>query len=41
MVINILEEAILLGRHDGIGDVMAAERLERAKAPLVPAVVWG
>ena len=42
MAINILEEAILLGRHDGIGDVMAAaERLERAKAPLVSAVVWG
>jgi hypothetical protein len=33
MAINILEEAILLGRDDGIGDVMAAaERLERAKA---------
>jgi len=42
MAINILEEAILLGRHDGIGDVMAAaERLERAKPPLVSAVVWG
>ena len=42
MAINILEQAILLGRHDGIGDVMAAaERLERAKAPLVSAVVWG
>ena len=42
MAINILEETILLGRHDGIGDVMAAaERLERAKPPLVSAVVWG
>jgi len=42
IAINILEEAILLGRHDGIGDVMAAaERLERAKPPLVSAVVWG
>jgi hypothetical protein len=41
MAINILEEAILLGRHDGIGDfIAAAERLERAKAP-VSAVVWG
>jgi hypothetical protein len=42
MAINILEEAILLGRHDGIGDfIAAAERLERAKAPSVSAVVWG
>ena len=33
MAIGILENAILLGRHDGIGDPMAAmERLERAKA---------
>src|SRR5215469_14152161 len=42
IAINILEEAILLGRHDGIGDFMAAaERLERAKALSVSAVVWG
>jgi hypothetical protein len=37
MAISILEEAILLGRHNGIGDPVAAvERLERAKAPSVP-----
>jgi hypothetical protein len=42
MAISILEEAILLGRHDGIDDHAAAvERLEQAKAPLVPVAVQG
>jgi hypothetical protein len=42
MAINILEEAILLGRHDGIDDfTAAAERLERAKASSVFVVVSG
>ena len=36
MAISILEDAILLGRHDGIDDPMAAvERLERAKGDAV------
>ena len=36
MTIGILEDAILLGRHDGIDDAMAAvERLERAKGDAV------
>jgi hypothetical protein len=40
MAISILEDAILLGRHDGIDDHAAAvERLEQAKAPLVPTAV--
>jgi hypothetical protein len=41
MAAVILEEAILLGRHDGIDDPAAAtERLERAKASSIPVVAW-